>query len=178
MTLIIIIRRKKCLSPSHMVVSKWVWQTRGVALLTWGPQFVPSHGSASPGQCASALNVHTNSLGILWKGRFRFSRSGCNLRFCFSNNSQMLPVFPDHTVVARPMDGIMSMLSKRGHSYIQGLSRRKGEAEWRGLPWWPVSLLLTVLGWNLSYTAMPSARTSAKCNPAGQPCTQLPFCYF
>lgn len=175
MTLIIRRRRKKCLSPSHMVVSKWVWQTSGVALLTWGPKFVPSPGSASPGQCASTLHVHMNSLGILLKGRFGFSRSGCNLRFCFSNNSQMLLLFPDHTAVARPTDVITSMLSKRG----QGLGCRKGEAELAGgLPWWHTSLLFTVLGWNLSYTAMPSARTSGKCNPAGQPCTWLQFCYF
>lgn len=118
-----------------------------------------------------------NSLGVLLKGRFCFSRSGWNLRFCFSSNSQIMLLFPDHTVVvARPMDVVMSILSKRGHSYIQGLRCRKGEAEWRRLPWWLVSLLLTVLGWNLSYTAMPSARTSEKCNLAGQPCTQLQFC--
>lgn len=118
-----------------------------------------------------------NSLGVLLKGRFRFSRSGWNLRFCFFNNSQMLLLFPDHTVVvARPMDVIMSILSKRGHSYIQDLRCRKGEAEWQRLPWWHLSLLLTVLGWNLSFTAMPSARMSEKCNLAGQPCTQLQFC--
>lgn len=105
-----------------------VWQTSGVALLTWGPKFVPSPGSASPGQCASTLHVHMNSLGILLKGRFGFSRSGCNLRFCISNNSQMLLLFPDHTAVARPTDVITSMLSKRG----QGLSCRKGEAELAG----------------------------------------------